>query len=264
MTKLRTAPRVTAYACCAALAGCSADAPTTLQELAREGVRAQSALERDVCSCSCGQWICWDFTCSGEGCSSADEYTLVLARDAEPGGGCLDRTSGLGVRLFVENERPLPADRVSASCDELVFHWRGPREGFASRPHRIELADDTDAWSLESPFAPAPIATVALESAPAESATLPAGGTLVLDVSPPTKLAEVHAELRSHVTHEALELAAGEVHDDRVELLLPADTPSGVYDLQLGAHTVLPAEACRGPSVCWGLGLAASFALRVQ
>jgi hypothetical protein len=264
----RTTPALRAYLF-AVLAGCSQDAGTTLEQLASEGARMQSLLERDACSCSCGQLICWNFTCSGDGCSSADEYELVVEREPGSGDGeCFEPTRELTGRLFVDGGDPVVADSVSQRCHEISFLWRGPREGIDTRAHHVELADSSATWSLVNPFARSSLAIVAPASAvatsPNERGTLHAGEVLVIGISPPVELTEVHAALQSGSTHASLELSTGDVREDALELIVPADTPIGVYDLKLHTGTLLSPEACDGPSVCGGLGLEASLPLRID
>jgi hypothetical protein len=254
----------------AALLGCAApDEDTTLAELERANAVARVSIERDACSCSCGQLVCWNFTCSGTGCSRADEYDLIVERDLATGDGpCPEAATGLTARLLGEDGEPLATDAAARGCSELSFSWRGPRAGLESRPHRIEISDASASWSIDDPFTLSSLAVVepasAVSSSPTAPATVLAGDAIAFSLAPAARLTEVRASLRSAGTPDPIELPVRDVREDALELIVPSGTPPGLYDLQLDAGTLLPAGACRGPAVCRGLDIGTSSTLRVE
>jgi hypothetical protein len=259
--------RVVAHVLAAGLVGCSAaDEHTTLAELERAVVLV--SLERDACSCSCGKLICWDFSCSGADCSIADEYQLIVQRDLDAGdGSCFEMDSRITARLFAEDAEAVDAEVTTHGCAELGFRWRGPSAGLPSRPHRIEISDASRTWSIDDPFALSSLAVLAPASAMSASgipATVRAGDVLAFSLAPPARLTDAHASLRSSVTHDAIELRPSGIHEDELDVSVPVDTPPGLYDFQLGAGTLLAADACDGPALCRGRDVGMSFELRVE
>lgn len=254
----------------AALLGCAAaDEHTTLAELERDGAGVRASIERDVCSCSCGKLVCWDFSCSGDGCSRADEYELIVARDADAGdGACFDAATALQARLIDGNREPLLAEATTHGCAEPSLRWRRPPAGLESRPHRIEISDDSGRWTIDDPFALVSLElrapASALPTSAMVAATAAAGDAIVLGLTPPGQLTQVRASLRSSVTHDAIELPVGNLGEEQLEVIVPADTPPGPYQFELGAGTLLPSGACRGPAFCQGVDVGTTFALRVE
>jgi hypothetical protein len=261
---------VAAHIFAAGLLGCAApDEHATLAELERGNAVARVSIERDACSCSCGQLVCWNFTCSGTGCSSADEYELIVERDLQTGDGtCSETATGLTAQLLGEDEEPLAADATTHGCREISFRWRRPRDGLESRPHRIDISDASETWSIDDPFTLPSLAVLAPASAMSASSTVPAtvhaGDAIVFSLDPPARLMEPRASLRSAVTHASTELPVRDIREDELELSVPSGTPAGLYDFQLRAGTLLPARACDGPALCQGLDVGTSFVMRVE
>jgi hypothetical protein len=248
--------------------GCASDQHLTLAALAQDNAEARASAERDACSCSCGKLVCWDFTCSGEGCSSADEHELSVVREPQEGGrACLPAATRLTARLFDEDAEPLVAEAATHGCDELSFLWRGPPADLESRPHRVEISDGRESWSIDDPFAHSTLTVLAPASAVSPSLPVPAsvrpGDVIVFSIAPPAELTDVAASIRSPVTHQWTELPVVSI-DDRLELSVPSGARPGLYRLQIGAVTLLPASACHGPTTCRGLDVATSFDLRID
>jgi hypothetical protein len=247
--------------------GCAADDTTTLAELATyDDLRLQSSFERDACSCSCGNYVCWNFSCTGEGCSSADEYELAVDRAGE----CHEGTPGLMAKLVIAGSDAIEPSRIGDTCGDLTLTWRGLPHGIdLAQPHEVEIADGSATWLIQNPFAPPMPVLLAPESAisgsSSEPPTLNTDTTMIIGWDAEVRVTVVHGTLRA-TSHQrpSIDLQVVDIQADRMELRVPPETAAGLYEVALTAQTELEPSACQGPPACRGLDLAMSFELRIE
>jgi len=255
-------------------AACSPEDPvTTLADLAaRDDLRVQASVDRDVCQCPCAQIVCIRLTC-GSDCSTADEYDITVLHGPESGSAdCLPDTRGLDAKLFLDGAvAPIDATDVTDTCGQLRINWRGGiQESDVMAPHRVEMTDESGTWTIESPFMPRTATIIgpatAASPAPGETATLHAGESLVVALAPEAALVDLRATLVSAISvamppSTALEAT---ITDAGVDIAVPSATTPGLYRVELYAKTALAPEACVGPRACSGLPVLGEWEVRVD
>jgi hypothetical protein len=252
--------------------GCAAPAVTALADLSlRSDVRVEPSVRSDVCVCPCsGTSLCIRYIC-GTGCRRIDRYELRVVHGPESGsseclpGAARDLTAKL---VSDDGDEVLPRD-ASDACGQLSFVWELPETVDVGKPHRVTIADESASWSIDDPFRRASLTIVA----PPEAASPPEGAaravrpgqSIALEVTPAMRMTNVRATL-SPRAGGGVTAASLPATIDRSALAIPIGegTSAGTFDLQVAADTDLEAAACQGPPVCRGLGVAGTWALRVE
>jgi hypothetical protein len=256
------------------VAGCKSEtSELSLAELgARDDVRVEPAVERDVCRCRCGDVVCWNLTCSGEGCSESDEYTLRVRHDPDSAtSDCLPATPVVEARLLLDGDTLAPFES-HAGCGDLEFTWRGLPASFAGElEHRVTIRDSSATWTIVNPFREVTATLLApptdVTPPPGSLGSVAQGETVLVGLVPALRVLDASASLSSRVRHgEAPYDLAVAIAGDALTLTVPVTVPvdRGAFDLELLAKTELARDACMGPSSCRGRSVFATWPVRIE